>query len=145
MPRRGLTPDQIFDKQLRNVQGARQDIIDGVGRVTESPTEKAAQNLDKAKMNYIEAIDSGRMANNLRSVSLQEWQGKTVAKVDNVATGLELARDKVIEFQTWLGKRQDQIDQKLSSMKTRTLAENIARATTQMTEMAKVKYSRGRA
>jgi hypothetical protein len=58
----------------------------GINGVTESPTAKAAQNLDKAGANYMEAISSGRTAAALNAVSLGSWKASCATGASKLAS-----------------------------------------------------------
>lgn len=137
------TVSDIVEKQIQRTSSATDECRKGVLAVMESPTEKAAANLDKAKANYLKAIDSGKTARNLRSVSLQSWKDSTSAKIDRIPSGIAAAKDKLVEFHTQREAHQEKIDSKLASIPKRTLADSESRMTTQMREMAKFSFMRG--
>ena len=140
----GLTPADIAKKQIQNLSNATTYIESGVRSVTESPTGKAADNVQKALDGYKRAVESGKMAANLRAVSLEEWKAKTLAKVSRVAEGAEASINVIVAFHTQRAEWQKEIDAKLAAMPTRTLAENIRRMTEQVTAMAGKTFDRTR-
>ena len=140
MAKRRKDPSKIADKQISRLSSAVPEIEDGIQAVTESPTAKAADNLDKAKARYVAAIDSGKTAKRLRAVSLQDWQEKTLAKVTRVAEGVEASRGKIERFHAQRNAAQDRIDATLKTMPTRTLDDSIRRMTTQVREMANFEF-----
>lgn len=94
-----ITPSQGAEKWSRRLGESTEDIRRGVEAVTESPMEKAAKNLEKAKRNYVSSIDSGKMAARLRAVPLSEWKDKmTNVGIPRVATGASAAQGKVASF-----------------------------------------------
>lgn len=94
-----LTPSQIAAKWARNTAGSTESVKAGVMAVTQSPMEKAAQNLDKAAMNYQAAVSSGRMGKALRAVSLADWQQAMIEKgVQRIASGTQRAVPKMEAF-----------------------------------------------
>lgn len=139
---RNLTPQQIADKQINRLAGARDDIIRGIEGVTEAPTARAAEQLDKAKANYIKAIDSGKTGAALRRVTLSEWQDKTKAKVDRVAEGAAASRSTIEEFHGQRAEHQAKIDAKLKTMPKRNLADSQARMIEQMKQMAAFSFTK---
>jgi hypothetical protein len=139
---RGLTPEQIAEKQVNRTAGAVADVRRGVEAVTESPTAKAARNLAKAKLNYIAAIDSGRTAEALNGVSLQDWQSKTIAKADRIPQGVTEAMPTIIKFHQQRASFQMGIDRKLASMSTMTGADMEARVLTQIRAMREFRFKR---
>ena len=74
------TAEQVTDKWVRRAQATQPDYLEGVKNVTVSPTAEAAKKLDKAQMNYNEAITSGRMKRRLEAVSKESWITSTVIK-----------------------------------------------------------------
>ena len=136
------TPSEIADKQIQRLTDSVPAVQRGIDRVTESPTHKAAQNLDKAAANYAEAIRSGKTKERLEAVDLNEWQQKTKAKADRIPTGAAEARDKIVEFQTQRADYQTRIDGILKDMGTRTPGEMDQRMLKQVNEMRKFRFKR---
>jgi len=67
-------PNKISEKYKTNATAARKDFIDGIKGVTESPTAKAADKIDKMKAGLMAAFDSGFTEAQLRKVTLAEWK-----------------------------------------------------------------------
>lgn len=133
-----LTPEKAQEKHARRLIDATGDIEAGVNRVTVSPSAKAADKIDKMKANLIRAFDSGKVERRLRSVSVEDWKSKMVGKgIPNIATGVELAKEKTIKFYSELFPYQDRLINEIKGMPDTTLEQNIARATHMMRGMAK--------
>ena len=82
-------PQESLQKWERRTTSAAPDFKKGVERVTESPTAKAAQRVDKALAGFQEAVTSGRMAAQLNAVTLGDWKTQTMQKGGaNFATGV---------------------------------------------------------
>jgi len=64
-----LTPTEVTEKHARRLKGSIEDMRAGIARVTASPTAAAAAKQDKMKAKINAAIDSGKWAAGLRSVS----------------------------------------------------------------------------
>lgn len=141
---RAKDPSAIAGKQIRRLTDAVPEIESGVKTVETSPTAQAAERLDVAKTNYVKAIDSGKMARNLRAVSLEEWREKTLAKVGRIGEGIAAAEAKLVQFHTQRNAAQVGIDRKLADIPQRTLADSIRRMTTQVTEMSKFSFDRSK-
>ena len=135
-----MTPAEIAQKQVQNTTAAVPAMIRGVDRVDESPTAKAAKNLDKAQMNYAKAVQDGSMANALNAVSTEEWKEKTKAKADRVATGVQESADTIQKFHEQRGQFQEGIDSKLNQMPTKTPQDMDNRMLTQVREMRKFRF-----
>jgi len=137
-------PALIAEKQVRRTSEAIPDMEEGIKAVTTSPTELAAQNLDVAKANYSRAIESGKMARNLRAVTLADWQSKTLAKVGRVAEGVREAQPTIQAFHTQRNAAQVNIDRDLAKVQKRTLADSIRRVTIQIEGMSKFSFDRSK-
>ncbi len=140
---RGLTAIEIADKQISRVQESEAAFRSGVERVSVSPTDLAAQNLEKAKLNYAASITSGKMGDRLRAVSLTSWKNSTLAKADRLISGITAAKTKIVDFQEQRQTFQEGIDRGLAAMPTKTLGENIARATFQIRSMSEFTFKPG--
>lgn len=124
-----LTPEQAADKLIRRAQGAVADYVTGVKAVEESPTVAAAKNLDKAQLNYNEAITSGRMAKRLTSVSREDWIKATTEKGQaRYAPGLTAAKEKVTEFFNEFLPFADRVSGEVAAMPDLTIEDSVARA-----------------
>jgi predicted transcriptional regulator len=124
-----LTPEQATDKLIRRAQGAVTDYVAGIKAVTESPTALAAKNLDKAQLNYNNAIQSGRMAKRLNAVSREDWIKATAEKGQaRYAPGLTAAKEKVLAFFTEFLPYADRVAAEIRSMPSLTIEDSVARA-----------------
>jgi len=133
-----LTPEEFAEKHARRLKAAVDDIRKGVERVSESPTAKAAAKENKMLQNIQEAISSGKWANRLRSVSLEEWKQKTISKgLGRIAAGIDEAHDKQVKFAEQLLAYEATLKSKVDEMPDLTLEDSIARATEWMRGMAK--------
>jgi hypothetical protein len=138
-----VTPEQFADKLIRRLSGATSDIQQGVQRVTESPTSKAAAKQDKMLNNLTEAVRSGKWANRLKAVSTEEWKEKMVnVGVPRIASGVEAARPKIESFARELLSYQEGLQRRVQSMPDLTLEQNIARMTEWVKGMAQFKRSK---
>jgi hypothetical protein len=104
-------------------------LTDGVNGVTEAPTAKAAQVLDRYLAGVTAAVSSGRMAQALNNVSLQDWKSAMLSKGKaRIAQGVQAAQQKFTDFMTqWLPFEQ-QLQARIASMPKGTLADSQARA-----------------
>ena len=128
-------------KWKRNTAAAGQAYTEGVERVTESPTEAAAEAADRMLAGITEAIADGRVQAGLRRVTLQEWKQRTKSLgaqrlAQGVAESEQRTRDAMQEnFQDIAAVR--------ASLPPRgTLQENIERAAAFARGMAERKRSR---
>ena len=135
-------PSEIASKQIRRLQDSTTDIEAGINRVTVSPCDLAADNLDKAGDNYMKAIRSGKMERGLRAVTAAEWKKAALAKVDRIGQGIEESRAKLEQFHKQRNAAQDAIDAKLDAMPTRTIDDNIRRMVTQVKAMSELTFDK---
>jgi hypothetical protein len=71
----------------------------GIQNTRVNPMQAAIANLDKAKRNYNQAIDSGKTAAGLARVSMATWQQNAMTKGANRLTdGAVAAKPKVLAF-----------------------------------------------
>lgn len=92
-------PSVGANKWATNLAGSSEAIKAGVNSVTESPTAKAAQNLDKAAANYQEAVSSGRMAAKLNAVSTQDWKTSMIDKgLPRIQQGAQQGKANYLKF-----------------------------------------------
>jgi hypothetical protein len=135
-----LTPEEAAQKQAARLKASTEDIRRGIDRVTAAPTAKAAQKIDKMKANLVAAIDSGRVAKALQSVSLDEWKSKARdIGVNRIAAGIDAVADKQRQFYSKLLPAVDSARAKIASMPDTTLEDSINRMTAYIREMAKFK------
>jgi hypothetical protein len=125
-----MTAEQFAEKHARRTTAAIPDMAAGIKAVTESPTAKAASKMAKLKANLIAAIDSGKMARGLNSVSLEDWRTKMLEKgINRVAEGIQAANGKVIKFAAKLLPFQEKLSTEVNKMADTTLEDSIARMT----------------
>lgn len=135
-----VNAEQYADKLAARLKASIQDVQRGVERVTESPTEAAAQAQDKMIARLTEAVQGGKWAAGLRRVSLQEWKSKTITKgIPRIATGIDQARPKVVNFAQQLLAYEGDLMGRVENMPDLTLEDSINRATTWIRGMAQFK------
>ena len=136
MPR--VTPEQFGEKWNRRIKAAVPDIQAGIQRVTTSPGELAATKQDKMLNKITEAITSGRWAERVRSVTLEDWRRAALDKgVPRIASGADGALNKMREFGAQLLPYLERVQAEVRRMPDLTLEDAIARATYVIREMAK--------
>lgn len=137
-----LSPTEFQEKHARRLKAATEDMRKGIDRVTESPTAKAAAKQDKMLTNLTAAVNSGKWAEGLKRVSLEEWKKKARdIGVNRVAAGIDAAKDKVVAFAEDLLPHIDRGMDKIKGMPDITLDDNINRMTTFIRHMSTLKRS----
>ena len=133
-----ITPAEYAEKHARRLKASVDDIRQGVERVTESPTAKAAAASEKMLTNLSESVRSGKWSRGLRRVTLEEWKSKTLGKgVGRIAAGIDQAHDKQVDFATELFAHENVLMGKIDGMPDMTLEDSVNRATEWIRGMAK--------
>ena len=141
MPKR--TPQEAYRRYQQTIKSRTQDIRDGVNRVTESPGMKAAAKQDKMRNNLLAAIDSGKWAERVAGVPLEEWKTAMIDKgVPRIAAGVDAAEDKMVAFFGELFDHQDALQRKVHAMSDVTPEDSEARMIEWMRGMRTFKRSR---
>ena len=132
-----LTASEFQEKHARRLKASVEDVRKGIDRVTESPTAKAAAKADKMLTNLTASVQSGKWANGLKRVSLEEWKHKTRdVGVNRIAAGIDAAKDKTIAFAEELLPHIDRGQEKIKAMPDITLDDSISRMTSFVRHMA---------
>ena len=135
-----LTPEQFAEKHNRRTKAALEDMKAGVEAVTESPTEKAAAKQEKMRQRLLEALESGKWADGLKRVSLEEWKQKMLELgLNRVANGLDANKKKVEEFAAQLLPHIEAGQKLVEKMPDVTLEDSINRMTAFVRHMSKFK------
>lgn len=133
-----LTPEQIYDKYQRRIKQSLQDMEAGVNGVTKSPMEAAAAKADKWLLALQEAASNGRWQRGLKAISLDTWKRLMKEKgIPRIATGVDNAKEKTIDFYEQLQAFQAPILAQLEKMPDNNLEDSIQRQNYWVREMAK--------
>ena len=137
-----LTAAQFQEKHARRLKASVEDVRQGIDRVTENPTEKAAAKQEKMLTNLTNAVNSGKWAAGLKRVTLEQWKRQTRdVGVNRIAAGIDAAKDKVTAFAEDLLPHIDRGLEKIKAMPDTTLDDNINRMTSFVRHMAELKRS----
>lgn len=129
---------QFAEKWARRMSQSTQDIQNGVNRVTEAPTVKAAAKKQKMLQNLTAAVNSGKWEAGLNRVTLQDWKKAIIEKgLPRVQAGVTAAQPKVADFANKLLAYQEGLQSQIESMPDLTLQDSIARMTAWINGMAK--------
>lgn len=135
-----LTAAEFQEKHARRLKASVEDVRKGIDKVTENPCDKAAAAQDKMLTNLTAAVHSGKWAAGLKRVPLEVWKRKARdIGVNRIAAGIDGAKDKVISFAEVLLPHIDRGQDKIKSMASVTLDDNINRMTTFCRHMATMK------
>lgn len=133
-----ITPEEYAAKHARRLTAAIEDIRTGLGRVTESPTAKAATKQDKMLAELTRSVQSGKWAARLKSVTLEQWRTAAIEKgLPRIAAGVAGATAKMTDFGTQLFAYENTLLGKIAAMPDLTVEDAINRCSTWIREMAK--------
>jgi len=91
-------PASITEKWKTRTSGATQQVVEGVRRVTEAPTAKAARQKQAWINNTIAKQD--KWERNTAAVTLEEWRAATEAGAQRIAAGVQAKAPKMERFLT---------------------------------------------
>ena len=138
-----MNPTDISEKWGRRTKGAVSDIQAAIGRVSESPMEKAASKQDKMLTNLQASVTSGKWARGLKAVSLEEWKSKTAKKVgERLPGGIDAAMDKRRQFDTYLVGQLNTVLPTIQKMPDLTMEDSLQRVRALMEHMHKNPYKK---
>lgn len=129
MAKARLTPQEIVDKQISRAAAAVGDYKKGIQNTTKDPMRLAIAKKDKAKANYMAALDSGRWEAGLNSVSQAQWKELTATKGgDRWAAGIQAAKPKITKFQTTYAPMRQQLADQVNQMPDDTFEQRLAKS-----------------
>lgn len=137
------SPTEYADKWKRRLSGATEDVRRGIDRVTIAPGQQAAAASNAMLNNVTEAITSGRWANRVAGVTLNDW--KTAARdkgVARIATGAQAAESKMAQVAQTLLPAVDAAASAARQIPKVTIEDSIQRAATFMRQMREYKLRR---
>lgn len=141
---RQMSPAEITEKWKQRTSAATEDYKKGVQAVSQAPGELAAQAAPKALQNFQEAINSGRFARRVRSVTLEQWKAAASDKgAARIASGVNAAGAKTTGFWQEFLPHLQSVQAQVNSMPNVTLEDGIQRAVANMRGLAKFKRGGG--
>lgn len=136
------TPQEIARKWAQNLSASSAEMERGARAVRTAPGMLAAERQDKMRANILRAIDSGKWARNVSSVSLAEWQNAYIQKaITRAAQGAQAAEPKMAQFMGRLLPYQDNLKTQLATMPDLTIEDSINRAAAWIRGMANFENS----
>lgn len=133
---------EVAEKWANRLSGATAEITKGVNAVTESPTAKAAAKQQKMLQNLTQAVNSGKWASRLQSVTLADWKKATIEKgVNRIPGGAQAAKGKMQAFMSQLLPYQESLQSQIENMPDLTLEDSIARMTAWVRGMSQFERS----
>lgn len=141
MPRRD--PAAVARKWSERGQASQQAIIDGVRGVTTAPGESAVAHQDALRQRFLQAVDSGKWAENTRGVSLAEWQrSMTEVGAPHAVEGFRRAMPNVQSFMTEFLPYAERVSSEVRAMPNGTDGEREQRALATIRAMRQFRRTR---
>lgn len=138
-----MTSQQFADKWATRLGAAGQAFADGVNGVSSSPMEAAAANPQKFLNGIQDAVNSGKWAANLRSVSLADWKKAMLEKGQGrISSGATAAKSKMVSFFNQFGPVLAQNVATVRGMPSDTKEQRIQRAVAMMQLNSNFKYQK---
>ena len=123
-----VTPQEGAQKWAQRLTAAVEDIRRGVQKVTDSPTQKAAEKRDKWIAELQRAAQEGRWEAGLRSVSLEEWKNAMMSKgLARIPDGARAAQGKYAQVAESLYRYIEDGQRRIQAMPDTTLEQRIQR------------------
>ncbi len=123
------SPTELARKWAKNLGSAGESIKAGVNAVTESPTAKAARQVDAYQQGVLRSVADGKYQAGLRRVTLEDWRKAMLEKgAPRVAAGASAAIPKMENFLGEFLPHLEQGQRLLESMPRGDISQNIARA-----------------
>lgn len=135
-----VTPSEYAEKWSRRMKGSTEDIRRGVEKVTEAPGAAAARQAQLMLAKLTESITSGRWAQAVGAIGVQEWKDSITRKgLQRIAAGVDNATPQQAEMASKLLASVDAAVAKVNQTPRGDLETNIGRMATFAREMAKSK------
>lgn len=140
MPKRPIDTGAWSKNWKQGMDAAGPAYQRGIANCDVDPMERAANALEKAKTNYIQAIDSGKTARRLRETSKATWQQLASSKgASRLSTGANEALPKVNAKIARMAPLMDQLRATIDSMPNNTPSEREQRMLAWTRGMAAIK------
>lgn len=92
-------PQKILNRWKNNFANSTEKYKDGVRAVEVAPTQRAKAAKDKAKAGYIRSMDDGTFDAGCDSVTLQDWQNRTInIGAANLMNGAVKGSERMLRF-----------------------------------------------
>lgn len=127
----------VAGKWAQNLGNASQSIRDGVNAVTIAPGQAAAAQAPRMLQRITEALQSGKWANAVSSVSLQQWQNAMLTNgLPNLANGVRKGQPKMQAHLTTFLPFLANVQQQVRAMPNVTQSDREARMIANMRQIA---------
>lgn len=138
-------PKKVADKQIRRAQEAATDYVDGVDSTNKNPMQRAKAKKEKLKLNFNQAIDSGKWEAGLDAISFDEW--KRLAKEKGgarYAEGVSKASEDIQAFHQEFASHVAKVQAEVEAMPDTTIEQRIQRMVANARGNAKFKRTKRR-
>lgn len=135
----------VVARWKKGMTGSVAKIKDKINGLTVNPMLQAAQQKEAYVNGVMEAAESGRWEDGLKSVDFQAWKQKTAEiGTQRIAAGVEAATAKQVNFFSQLLPFTDAVSRQIQAMPKGNLEDNIQRAIATMRAMSQFKYKKAR-
>lgn len=115
----------ITEKWKTRTAGSTQQVVEGVRRVTEAPTAKAAAQKTAWVNNVVAKQD--KWERNTRAVTLEEWRAATEAGAQRIAAGVQAKAGKMERFMNEFLPHLENVQRQVNQTPRGDLETNLAR------------------
>lgn len=137
------TPTEYAEKWRRRLGGATEDVRRGINRVQQAPGQQAAAAQTTMLANLTESVTSGRWAQKVSGVSLQDWKSAAVDKgIPRIASGAQAAEGRMAQVAQTLLPAVDAAAAAARQIPKTSIEASVERAATFMRAMRQYKLGR---
>lgn len=134
-------PQDVLARWKKSMTASTGKMKEKIMALTSNPMQKAADKKDAYVAGIMEAAESGRWEDGLRSVDFNEWKRKTAeVGTQRVAAGVEAASSKMLNFLQQSLPYTEAVSKQVQAMPDGSLEDRIARAVAAMRKMSEFKY-----
>lgn len=138
-----VNAQEFVRKWSANLRGSRKAIEAGVQGVQVSPTEKAAQKVDKYVAGVQKAAETGKYQAGLRAVTLESWKQSMLTKgIQRLDSGVTAAEGKVANFAAQFLPFVETVSQQIQAMPDTTESDRDQRMLENVRRLRQFKYQR---
>lgn len=140
-----MSVDDVFKKYKKNLTGAISEMKEKADDVTESPTSKAYDSIEKMIANLTKALRSDWFKDVMKNYPVSEWRKRFKAKIGTaIPAGVDASEEKIKDFLGWLLPKTDKLKKEIDEMDDATFEQRKAKAVAWMDEMHKESWKEKR-
>jgi hypothetical protein len=140
-----LSSAEIVEKQIRTAADRLEDLRKGIRESVKNPMERAKKRKEKMRRNFNKALEDGTWEAGLDSISHETYKRITEEKAgERYVSGLESARDVMLDFQEQIKPVRDALEKKIDGMPDDTYENREARMLANARGLRQFKFRRKR-